>query len=87
MRTRMIAALSIVLFAFQAMALPIPSKATSSTDRLTIDSAIDNKEVASRLAALGCDRQALRVTLDRLSPQDIHQLATHIRQLQAAGGT
>ena len=79
---------------FDALALSIPSKATGlvpvasgDSDRLMIVQVTEAKDVAARLAAFGYTREQVRATLDHLSPQDRHQLATHIEQLQAAGGT
>jgi len=91
-----IALFSVVLMVgmpFHALALPIPSKSTNGVpladddpDRLMIVQATETKDVAARLSAFGYTHEQVRATLDHLSPQDRHQLATNIEQLQAAGG-
>lgn len=91
------ALLSIALligFPFPALPGPIPSKATSSvlldninSDRLMVPGAIDAEKLSKGLLAFGCSRDQVRTILDRATPEDMHQLATHLDQLQAAGGT
>lgn len=90
---RLFFAVLIVAMPFHALALPISSKSTSPVpladddrDRLMIVQATEAKEVAARLSAFGYTHEQVRATLDHLSPQDRHQLATNIEQLQTAGG-
>jgi hypothetical protein len=92
----LIAIMSIALLIgspFPALAGPIPSKAISSvsldsinSDRLTASRAIESEKLSARLLAFGCTSDQVRSILDRASPEDRHQLATHLEQLQAAGG-
>jgi hypothetical protein len=96
-RTHLTAIISIALllgFPFPALPGLIPSRATSyvsldkiDSDRLTASPAIDAETLRTGLLAFGCSRDQLRVILDRASPQDLHQLARHLEQLKAAGGT
>jgi hypothetical protein len=58
-----------------------------NSDRLPVSVAIDAETLSKGLMALGCSRDQVRTILDRATPQDRHQLATHLEQLQAAGGT
>jgi hypothetical protein len=94
--THLMALLSIALLIgspFPALAGPIPSKAISSVsldsinaDRLTAFPAIESETLSERLLAFGYTSDQVRSILDRATPEDRHQLATHLEQLQAAGG-
>jgi hypothetical protein len=92
--TALISIVLVIGFPFPALPGPIPSKAASpvlldnvNSDRLTVSVAIDAETLSKGLMALGCSRDQVRTILDRATPQDRHQLATHLEQLQAAGGT
>jgi len=92
----LIAIMSIALLigsSFPALAGPIPSKAIRSVsldsinpDRLTVARAIESETLSARLLAFGCTSDQVSSILDRASAEDKHQLATHLEQLQAAGG-
>jgi hypothetical protein len=86
-----------LLFAFAAIpafAAPVPSKtaANQSLDSRDADLALvrdvaSSQEVASVLAAHGFTQEQVNQRVAQLSPQDLHQLAQNLNQLQAAGLT
>ena len=80
--------------AVPAFAGPVPSKtaANQSLDQRTADIAVvrdvlSHDEVAKALEARGFTREQVDQKLAQLSPQDLHQLAQNLDQLQAAGLT
>ena len=80
--------------ALPAFAGPVPSKtaANQSLDQRAADIAVvrdvlGHDEVARALEARGFTRQQVDQKLAQLSPQDLHQLAQNLDQLQAAGLT
>lgn len=80
--------------AVPAFAGPVPSKtaANQSLDQRTADIAVvrdvlSHDEVAKALEARGFTRDQVDQKLAQLSPQDLHQLAQNLDQLQAAGLT
>ena len=82
------------LAAVPVFAGPVPSKtaANQSLDQRAADIAvvrdvISHDEVAKALEARGFTRQQVDQKLAQLSPQDLHQLAQNLDQLQAAGLT
>src|SRR6266852_3631906 len=87
----------ILLLAFVAIpsfAGPVPSKtaANQSLDSRDADLALvrdvaANEQVAQVLAAHGFTQEQVNQRLAQLSPQDLHQLAQNLDQLQAAGIT
>ena len=86
----LIAALSAV----PAFAGPMPSKtaASQSLDSRAADLALvrdvaANDQVAKVLASHGFTQEQVNQRLAQLSPQDLHQLASNLDQLQAAGLT
>src|SRR5205085_5031707 len=81
-------------FAVPSFAAPMPSKtaANQSLDSRAADLALvrdvaSNQEVAKVLAARGFTQDEVNQRLAQLSPQDLHQLAQNLDQLQAAGLT
>src|SRR5438105_936979 len=81
-------------FAVPSFAAPMPSKtaANQSLDSRAADLAMvrdvaANEEVAKVLAARGFTQDQVNQRLAQLSPQDLHQLAQNLDQLQAAGLT
>jgi len=71
---------------------PVPSKTAvnQSLDQRTADIAIvrdvlSHDEVAQALHARGFTQAQVEQKLAQLSPQDLHQLAQNLDQLQAAG--
>jgi len=81
-------------FAVPSFAAPMPSKtaANQSLDSRAADLALvrdvaANQEVAKVLAARGFTQDEVNQRLAQLSPQDLHQLAQNLDQLQAAGLT
>jgi hypothetical protein len=80
--------------ALPAFAGPVPSKtaANQSLDQRAADIAVvrdvlSHDEVARALEARGLTRDQVDQKLAQLSPQDLHQLAQNLDQLQAAGLT
>ena len=87
-------ALMVAVSAIPAFVAPVPSKtaANQSLDSRAADLAlvrnvISNDDVAKALAARGFTQEQINSKLANLSPQDLHQLATNLDQLQAAGMT
>ena len=73
---------------------PVPSKtaANQSLDQRTADLAVvrdvlSHDEVAKALEARGFTHEQIDQKLAQLSPQDLHQLAQNLDQVQAAGLT
>ena len=95
MSKKLIFIVLIVVTAFAAVpafAGPVPSKtaANQSLDQRAADVAIvrdvlSHDEVAKALEARGFTRDQVDQKLAQLSPQDLHQLAQNLDQLQAAG--
>ena len=86
--------LLVALAAVPVFAGPVPSKtaANQSLDQRAADIAVvrdvlSHDEVAKALEARGLTRQQVDQKLAQLSPQDLHQLAQTLDQLQAAGLT
>src|SRR5256712_464002 len=84
----------IALWAIPSFAGPVPSKtaANQSLDSRAADLALvrdvaANEQVAQVLAARGFTQEQVNQRLAQLSPQDLHQLAQNLDQLQAAGLT
>ena len=87
-------ALMIAFVAIPSFAGPVPSKtvANQSLDSRAADLALvrdvaANEQVAQVLAAHGFTQEQVNQRLAQLSPQDLHQLAQNLDQLQAAGLT
>jgi hypothetical protein len=87
-------ALLLVVSAIPAFGAPVPSKtaANQSLDARAADLAVvrdvvANEEVSKVLAARGFSQEQVNQKLAQLSPQDLHQLAGNLNQLQAAGLT
>ena len=87
-------ALMVAFVAIPSFAGPVPSKtaANQSLDSRAADLALvrdvaANEQVAQVLAAHGFTREQVNQRLAQLSPQDLHQLAQNLDQLQAAGLT
>ena len=93
--------LTLVLFVLLALAIavpsfaaPMPSKtaANQSLDSRAADLAVvrdftSNDQVSQALAARGFTPDQVNSRVAQLSPQDLHQLANNLDQLQAAGLT
>jgi membrane-bound lytic murein transglycosylase B len=87
-------ALVLTFAAVPVFAGPVPSKtaANQSIDSRDADLAVvrdvaTNDEVAKVLRANGFSQEQVDQRLAQLSPQDLHQLAQNLDQLQAAGLT
>ncbi len=86
--------LMVALLAVPAFAAPVPSKtaanqslATRDADLTLVRDIAANDQVAKVLAARGFTQEQVNQKLAQLSPQDLHQLAQNLNQLQAAGLT
>ena len=86
--------LMVALLAVPAFAAPVPSKtaanqslATRDADLTLVRDIAANDQVAKVLAARGLTQEQVNQKLAQLSPQDLHQLAQNLNQLQAAGLT
>jgi hypothetical protein len=84
----------VAFVAIPSFAGPVPSKtaANQSLDSRAADLALvrdvaANEQVAQVLAAHGFTQEQVNQRLAQLSPQDLHQLAQNLDQLQAAGVT
>ncbi len=84
----------VAFVAIPSFAGPVPSKtaANQSLDSRAADLALvrdvaANEQVVQVLAAHGFTQEQVNQRLAQLSPQDLHQLAQNIDQLQAAGLT
>ena len=83
-----------VLIALPTFAAPIPSKTAPNqsiesrdADLALVRDVAANEQVARVLAARGFTQEQVNSRLAQLSPQDLHQLARNLDQLQAAGLT
>ena len=86
--------LMVALLAVPTFAAPVPSKtaanqslATRDADLALVRDVAANEQVAKVLAARGFTQEQVNQKIAQLSPQDLHQLAQNLDQLQAAGLT
>jgi sensor c-di-GMP phosphodiesterase-like protein len=86
--------LMVAFLAVPTFAAPVPSKtaanqslATRDADLALVRDIAANDQVAKVLADHGFTQQQVNQKLAQLSPQDLHQLAQNLNQLQAAGLT
>lgn len=89
-----IVVLLLTIAAIPALAGPVPSKTTANqslesrdADLALIRSVAANEQVASVLSQHGFTQAEIDQRLAQMSPQDLHQLAQNIEQLQPAGLT
>ena len=87
-------ALVLVASAIPTFASPVPSKTAANqslesrqADLALVRDIVANDEVAKALTARGFSQQQVNEKLAQMSPQDLHQLAGNLNQLQAAGIT
>lgn len=87
-------ALVLTFAAVPVFAGPVPSKTAANqsidsrdADLSLVRSVAANEQVASALRANGFSQEQVNQRLAQLSPQDLHQLAENLDQLQAAGLT
>jgi membrane-bound lytic murein transglycosylase B len=87
-------ALVFVFAAIPAFASPAPSKtavnqsvASRDADLALVRDAAAGQQVAAVLTAHGISQEQVNQKLAQMSPQDLHQLARNLDQLQAAGLT
>jgi sensor c-di-GMP phosphodiesterase-like protein len=94
-RSALVVLLLLVAFiAVPTFAAPVPSKtaanqslATRDADLALVRDVAANEQVATVLAAHGFTQEQVNQKIAQLSPQDLHQLAQNLNQLQAAGLT
>ena len=86
--------LMVALLAVPTFASPVPSKtaanqslATRDADLALVRNVAANEQVAAVLSAHGLNQEQVNQKIAQLSPQDLHQLAQNLDQLQAAGIT
>jgi TolA-binding protein len=87
----------VLMFAFVAIpafAGPVPSKTAANqsiesrdADLALVRDVAANEQIAQVLASRGFTQEQVNQKLAQLSPQDLHQLAQNLNQLQAAGIT
>lgn len=82
------------LIALPSFAAPTPSKTATNqslesrqADLAAVRDITSNEQVAQALAARGFTPDQVNAKIAQLSPQDLHQLAQNLDQLQAAGLT
>jgi methionine-rich copper-binding protein CopC len=86
--------LLIAVMAMPAFAGVVPSKTAANqslaqreAELALVRDVVAHDEVAAVLAQHGLTQQQVNEKVAQLSPQDLHQLATNLDQLQAAGLT
>ena len=84
----------LTLAAMPALAGPVPSKTASNqslesrdADLAVVRSVAANEQVSAVLKANGFTQEQIDQRLAQMSPQDLHQLAQNLEQLQPAGLT
>ena len=89
-----VVALLLTFAAMPALAGPVPSKTAANqsldsrdADLTTVRSIAANDQVAAVLTAHGFTQEQIDQRLAQMSPQDLHQLAQNLEQLQPAGMT
>jgi hypothetical protein len=89
-----VVALLLTFAAMPALAGPVPSKTAANqsldsrdADLTTVRSIAANDQVAAVLGAHGFTQEQIDQRLAQMSPQDLHQLAQNLEQLQPAGMT
>ncbi len=87
-------ALVVVFSAIPAFAGPVPSKTAENqsiesrdADLSLVSDVAANEQIAKILAANGFTQEEVNQRLAQMSSQDLHQLASNLDQLQAAGLT
>lgn len=76
----------VIVLAIPTFASPVPSKASDS-DLSVIRDVVSNDQVAQALAQRGLTQDQIDSRLAQMSPQQVHQLAQNLNQIQAAGLT
>ena len=86
--------LLLTLVAMPALAGPVPSKTAANqslesrdADLAVVRSIAANEQVSAVLSAHGFTQEQVDQRLAQMSPQDLHQLAQNLEQLQPAGLT
>jgi hypothetical protein len=89
-----VVAILLTLAAIPAFAGPVPSKTAENqslearqADLTLIRDVAANESVAAVLTANGFTQEQIDQRLAQMSPQDLHQLAQNLEQLQPAGLT
>ena len=86
--------LLLTIAAVPALAGPVPSKTAANqsldsrdADLAVVRSVAANEQVSAVLTAHGFTQEQIDQRLAQMSPQDLHQLAQNLEQLQPAGLT
>lgn len=89
-----VVAILLTLVAMPALAGPVPSKTAANqslesrdADLAVVRSIAANEQVSAVLSAHGFTQEQVDQRLAQMSPQDLHQLAQNLEQLQPAGLT
>jgi len=89
-----VAVILLTLAAVPALAGPVPSKTAANqsldsrdSDLAAVRSVAANEQVSAVLSAHGFTQEQIEQRLAKMSPQDLHQLAQNLEQLQPAGLT
>jgi hypothetical protein len=61
------------------------SQYNRAADMASIQKSLESKLIRKKLQSLGLSEQEIRTRLDRLSDQEVHQLASQIHSVQPAG--
>jgi uncharacterized protein DUF6627 len=57
-----------------------------AADTQTIQRVLESKMVAQRLTDMGMSVEEVQASMDKLSPEDLHQIAANMDGVQAGGG-
>lgn len=57
-----------------------------AADTQTIQRVLESKVVAQRLTDMGLSVEEVQASMDKLSPEDLHQIAANMDGVQAGGG-
>jgi len=89
-----VAVILLTLAAMPALAGPVPSKTavnqsldSRDADLTVVRTIAANEQVSAVLSAHGFTQEQIEQRLAQMSPQDLHQLAQNLEQLQPAGLT
>ena len=70
-----------------AQGMPVPQKTDRLSDLGEVQRFLELKVVKDRLAGLGLSEEEIKERVEKLNDQDLHEIATNIRGLDAGGYT
>lgn len=98
LRSRLRTAIWLVLLAFVSLSLHVPAARaamistsavvnhqTALAERAQLQALLERQEVRRKLVAMGVNPQDVQARVASLTDQQVHQLATRIKQLPAGG--